>query len=134
LIYSALTLNFNSFSKDPPPQPHTPTPESYCIRINFYFSVWGVLEFIIRKQTGMLILKVLNVATLLDITVSYIKGGANFVRGSALTKESSQTDLPLTREPSTHKNRLYTHTATYHANIQRRESQSTALGALRMVE
>jgi len=32
---------------------------------------------------------------------------------------SSQTDLPLTRAPSTHTNRWYTHTATYHVNIQR---------------
>jgi len=55
---------------------------------------------------------------------------------------SSQTDLPLTRAPSKHTNRWYTHTATYHVNIQRRKSeediivtaQSTAYDPLRIVE
>jgi hypothetical protein len=38
-----------------------------------------------------------------------------------LTFDSSQTDLPLTRAPSTHINRWYAHTATYHVNIQRKQ-------------
>jgi hypothetical protein len=53
----------------------------------------------------------------------------------------SETELPLTRAPSTHTNRWYTHTAKNHVNIQRRKSaediitaQSTAYGPLRMVE
>ena len=49
------------------------------------------MEFIIRKQTGILILKVLDVNTLSDVTVCYIERGTNFVRGSALTKENFVT-------------------------------------------
>jgi len=36
-------------------------------------------------------------------------------------RNSSQTDLPLTRAPSPHTSRWYTHTATYQVNTQRRQ-------------
>ena len=53
--------------------------------------MWVVLEFIIRKQTGTLILKVLIVDTLSELIMDFIEGGTNFVCGRALTKENFVT-------------------------------------------